>query len=208
MDKRILLSSHYFPCISYFACLVSSNRSVIDFGEHFIKQSYRNRCLIYSANGVLPLSIPVVKNGKTPMNEVGLDINSDWKTLHWRAIRSAYNSSPFFEFYSDDLKEVFFTEYASLVEFNSCLLLHICNEIGISIRFETSSVYIDPKNTDLDLRVLLNPKSKYDIALDFPRYIQIFEGKHGFIENLSILDLLFHEGPETLSYLKRLDLNL
>jgi hypothetical protein len=206
MEKRILLSSHYFPCITYFACLVNSNRSIIDFGEYFVKQSYRNRCLIYSANGVLPLSIPVEKKGKTYMTKVGIDTNSDWKTLHWRAISSAYNSSPFFEFYSDDLKEVFFTEHNSLIEFNTCLLFHICKEIGMSNKLETNSTYINAEDRDMDLRSTLNPKSKSDIVIELPRYIQIFEAKHGYIENLSILDLLFHEGPETYNYLKRLKL--
>jgi len=206
MEKRILLSSHYFPCITYFACLVNSNRSIIDFGEYFVKQSYRNRCLIYSANGVLPLSIPVEKKGKTYMTDVGIDTNSDWKTLHWRAISSAYNSSPFFEFYSDDLKKIFFTKHNSLIEFNNSLLLHICKEIGMSKKLETNSTYLEAMYTDTDLRTTLNPKSKCDIVIELPRYIQIFESKHGYIENLSILDLLFHEGPETHNYLKRLKL--
>ncbi len=206
MEKRILLSSHYFPCITYFACLVNSNRSIIDFGEYFVKQSYRNRCLIYSANGVLPLSIPVEKKGKTYMTDVGIDTNSDWKTLHWRAICSAYNSSPFFEFYSDDLKKIFFTKHNSLIEFNNSLLLHICKEIGMSKKLETNSTYLEAMYTDTDLRTTLNPKSKSDIVIELPRYIQIFESKHGYIENLSILDLLFHEGPETYNYLKRLKL--
>jgi len=206
MEKRILLSSHYFPCITYFACLVNSNRSIIDFGEYFVKQSYRNRCLIYSANGVLPLSIPVEKKGKTYMTDVGIDTNSDWKTLHWRAISSAYNSSPFFEFYSDDLKKIFFTKHNSLIEFNNSLLFHICKEIGMSKKLETNSTYLEAMYTDTDLRTTLNPKSKCDIVIELPRYIQIFESKHGYIENLSILDLLFHEGPETHNYLKRLKL--
>ena len=206
MEKRIILSSHYFPCVAYFACLINSNWSIIDFGEYFVKQSYRNRCLIYSANGALPLSIPLEKKGKTYMTEVGIDTNSDWKTLHWRAISSAYNSSPFFEFYSDDLKKVFFTKYNSLIEFNTGLLTHICKEIGMSSKLKTNSTYINAEDRDTDLRSILNPKSKCDIAIELPRYIQIFEAKHGYIENLSILDLLFHEGPETYNYLKRLKL--
>ena len=161
MEKRILLSSHYFPCVAYFACLINSNSSIIDFGEYFVKQSYRNRCLIYSANGVLPLSIPVEKKGKTYMREVGIDTKSDWKTSHWRAISSAYNSSPFFEFYSDELKKVFFTEHNSLIEFNTCLLIHICKEIGMSSKLKTNSTYIDVEDRDTDLRSILNPKSKF-----------------------------------------------
>ncbi len=208
MKKRILLSSHYFPCIAYFACLVNNKPSIIDFGEHFVKQSYRNRCLIYSANGILPLSIPLKKKGKTPIKEVVIDNSSEWKTLHWRAISSAYNSSPFFEFYADDLKKVFFTEHKNLIEFNTHLLIHLCKEIGIDIQFKTSSTYINAEEKDLDLRVTLNPKTKTDIVIEFPRYIQTFESKLEYKENLSILDLLFHEGPETFNYLVQLKLEL
>ena len=121
MSKQVLLSSHYFPCIAYFAYLSKYGTSLIDTGEYFVKQSYRNRCIIYTANGPLSLSIPVIKKNKTPMKEVLIDYSDGWTTNHWRAICSAYNGSPFFEFYSDDLKNILFKEYTSLVELNTTL---------------------------------------------------------------------------------------
>jgi len=205
MSKQIILSSHYFPCIAYFAYLVKYPNVIIDTGEHFLKQSYRNRCVIYTSNGPLAMSIPVIKKSKTPMKDVLIDSKEDWKTNHWRAIRSAYNSSPFFEFYCDDLKQVLFKDYSGLTNMNTALLQHICYELGITNRFQTNETYITAKNSDLDLRSSLNPKKAFTESDYYPRYIQIFEAKHGFQRNLSVLDLLFHEGPEALNYLKSLN---
>ena len=133
-----------------------------------------------------------------------IDIKEDWKTKHWRAIGSAYNSSPFFEFYCDELKEVLFKEYSSLANLNKALLEHICNELGVTSNVITSETYINIKDSELDLRSTLNPKKTFKGSETYPRYIQIFEAKHGFQSNLSILDLLFHEGPESLNYLIKL----
>ena len=204
MLNQVILSSHYFPCIAYFAHLVKYPDIIIDTGENFLKQSYRNRCIIYTSNGPLALSIPVIKKNNTPMKDVLIDVKEDWKTKHWRAISSAYNSSPFFEFYCDELKEVFFKEYSSLTNFNNALLMQICNELGITNNIITSEIYITIKDSELDLRSTLNPKHTFKGSDTYPRYIQIFEAKYGFQSNLSILDLLFHEGPESLNYLTKL----
>ena len=202
--SSLILSSHYFPCIAYFALLVKNEKVVVDTGAHFIKQSYRNRCVIYSSNGKLALSIPVLKKNKTPLKDVLLDFKTDWRKSHWKSISSAYNSSPFFEFYEDDLKEVFFGKYTTLAELNTALLRHICKELNILLNLQLSKDYIITTDYASDFREALDAKKPYPGAEEFPRYIQIFEEKHGFISNLSILDLLFHEGPETLNYLKNL----
>lgn len=203
MPTNSLHSSHYFPCIAYFASLLASNKTIIDVGERYIKQSYRNRCEIYSANGKLALSIPVIKNNRSLVKEVLIDKRTNWKANHWKAIFSAYNSSPFFEYYCDDLKEVFFSEYKLLHELNQALFKHICFEIGIESWLEYSDEYIEADSSTKDYRAVLSPKKT---ALNYlPRYVQTFEEKHGFISNLSILDLLFHEGPESLTYLEELN---
>ena len=204
MFNKIILSSHYFPCIAYFAHLVKYPNVIIDTGENFLKQSYRNRCIIYSSNGPLALSIPVIKKNNTPMKDVLIDVKEDWKTKHWRAISSAYNSSPFFEFYCDELKEVLSKEYSSLANLNRALLEHICNELGITNNIISSKTYINIKDSELDLRSTLNPKQTFKGSDSYPRYIQIFEAKYGFQSNLSILELLFHEVPESLNYLTNL----
>lgn len=204
MKKTAVLSSHYFPCIAYFALLLKHPKVVLDFGEHYLKQSYRNRCKIYSSNGVLPLSIPVLKQSKTAVKDVVLDQRTGWRKLHWKSICAAYNSSPFFEFYLDDLKAVFFKDYTSLAQLNTALLEHLCKEIDVQVALKTSHEYLIPSDQVYDYRQILDAKKPYPGAENYPRYIQIFEEKNGFIQNLSILDLLFHEGPETLNYLKRL----
>jgi len=204
MKKQVVLSSHYFPCVAYFKLILKHKSVVLDLGEHFIKQSYRNRCVIYTSNGSLALSIPVIRKNKTAVKDVFLDTTTDWKKAHWRAISSAYNSSPFFEFYEQDLKNVFFETHKTLVELNMALLNHICNEIGVNPTIQTSNVFVELSNLKVDCRNLLNAKRAFTEAINYPRYIQIFEEKHGYISNLSILDLLFHEGPETLNYLKAL----
>ena len=205
MSKQIILSSHYFPCIAYFAYLVKYQNVIIDTGEYFLKQSYRNRSIIYTSNGPLAISIPVIKKSKTPMKDVLIDAKENWKTHHWRTLSSAYNSSPFFEFYCDDLKQIFFKEHVNLTNLNTDLLNHLCNELEIENKFQTSETYITTKESDLDLRSALNPKKTFTGSDFYPRYIQTFEAKHGFQKNLSILDLLFHEGPQALNYLKSLN---
>ena len=204
MFNKIIISSHYFPCIAYFAHLVKYPDIIIDTGEHFLKQSYRNRCIINTSNGPLALSVPVIKKNKTPMKDVLIDLKDDWKTNHWRAISTAYNSSPFYEFYCDDLKKVFFKDYLSLANLNMALLKHICMELSLKSNINTSKIYITIKDSELDLRSTLNPKQTFKGYDTYPRYIQIFEAKYGFQSNLSILDLLFHEGPESLNYLTKL----
>lgn len=199
--NQLVLSAHYLPSIAYFYYLNKYGNAIIDTGEHFIKQTYRNRCEIYSANGKQSLIIPVIRNGKTTMKSVLLDQKSNWKKLHWRSIEAAYNSSPFYEFYKDELKNVFFDDYSNLIDFNHKLTVHIAAEIGLVIELKQSLKYIEPSESITDLRNSLTPKIKIPLNLIFPRYIQTFENKHGFIENLSILDLLFHEGPESLNYL-------
>ena len=203
MKQEAILSSHYFPSIAYFIVLLQHDSVVIDLGEHFKKQSYRNRCNIYTSNGSLPLSVPVIRKNTTAVKDVVLDTTNDWKKKHWRAINSAYNSSPFFEFYEPDLKLVFFTNYTTLAELNTALLNHVCKEIGLDVTFSTSSQFIETSESHTDYRYLIDAKKVYTKADNYSRYIQIFEEKHGFIKNLSILDLLFHEGPETLNYLKK-----
>ncbi len=204
MNNQAVLSSHYLPCLAYFKALANHPVIHIDLGEHFIKQTYRNRAVIYTSNGSLSLSIPVIRKNKTVVKDVLLNQENEWKTTHWKAITTAYNSSPFFEFYETELKKVLFNEYRSLYELNDALLLHLCKEIGLYINPIYSNEYVEAGKNIKDYRNTIDPKKSSDLHIDYPRYIQIFEDKHGFIKNLSILDLLFHEGPETLNYIKAL----
>lgn len=202
MDKELILSSHYFPCIAYFVYLAKYEEGIIDLGENYQKQSYRNRCRIYSAQGALDLVIPLITSSKTALNDVHIEMKSKWKTKHWRALCMAYNSSPFFDYYSIELKEVFFNEENNLSIFNRQIIKHLCIEIGIKPKINTSNIYINPLENHLDLRGSLHPKKNFKQISTYPRYTQTFESIQGFLPNLSIIDLLFNEGPESITYLQ------
>ncbi len=202
MDKELILSSHYFPCIAYFIYLARYKKANIDVGENYEKQSFRNRCSIYSAQGSQDLVIPLVKSYNTPIKDVNIDMRNNWKIKHWRTLCAAYNSSPFFDYYSIELKNVFFIKEKSLSAFNIMLINHICKEVGIKIKLRISDNYLNPKTNQIDLRSSLHPKRCFKHLTSYPEYTQTFKSIAGFIPNLSILDLLFNEGPESLTYIE------
>jgi len=198
-----LLPTAYLAPVKYYAILLQAKNCSIEHHEHFIKQSIRNRCEIYGANGELRLTIPKERKGssKTIISEIKISYKDDWQKLHWNAIKSAYNSSPFFEYYSNEL-EVFYQEKESnLIIFNNKLqevildLLQEENNSTPTVEYLHSGNFTDLRN--------------YDFTLEDPeKYNQVFMEKHGFIPNLSILDLLFNLGPESLDYLHNLDISI
>ncbi len=201
--NSLLIASAYFPPIEYFAYLAKAASAIIEAHETYPKQTYRNRCHIYSPSGIQALTIPISKvNGNhTKTKEIEISEHSDWRNHHWKSIKTAYNASAFFMYYETELKEAMFFNTTNLMTYNTHLLNHLLNEIGIEILLKTTDIY-DKKPTDvLDLRDNINPKNKSSKFLN-PEYYQVFKEKHGFIPNLSILDLLFNEGPNTLNYLQ------
>ena len=203
MLNNPLLPTAYLAPVKYYAILLQAKNCSIEHHEHFIKQSIRNRCEIYGANGELRLTIPKERKGssKTIISEIKISYKDDWQKLHWNAIKSAYNSSPFFEYYSNEL-EVFYQEKEStLIIFNNKLqevildLLQEENNSTPTVEYLHSGNFTDLRN--------------YDFTLEDPeKYNQVFMEKHGFIPNLSILDLLFNLGPETSDYLHNLDFSI
>jgi len=198
-----LLPTAYLAPVKYYAILLQAKNCSIEHHEHFIKQSIRNRCEIYGANGKLRLTIPKERKGssKTIISEIKISYKDDWQKLHWNAIKSAYNSSPFFEYYSNEL-EVFYQEKESnLIIFNNKLqevildLLQEENNSTPTVEYLHSGNFTDLRNHDFTLE-------------DPEKYNQVFMEKHGFIPNLSILDLLFNLGPESLDYLHNLDISI
>ena len=203
MLNNPLLPTAYLAPVKYYAILLQAKNCSIEHHEHFIKQSIRNRCEIYGANGKLRLTIPKERKGssKTIISEIKISYKDDWQKLHWNAIKSAYNSSPFFEYYSNEL-EVFYQEKESnLIIFNNKLqevildLLQEENNSTPTVEYLHSGNFTDLRNHDF---ILENPE----------KYNQVFMEKHGFIPNLSILDLLFNLGPESLDYLHNLDISI
>ena len=203
MLNNPLLPTAYLAPVKYYAILLQAKNCSIEHHEHFIKQSIRNRCEIYGANGELRLTIPKERKGssKTIISEIKISYKDDWQKLHWNAIKSAYNSSPFFEYYSNEL-EVFYQEKESnLIIFNNKLqevildLLQEENNSTPTVEYLHSGNFADLRNNDFKVA---NPE----------KYNQVFMEKHGFIPNLSILDLLFNLGPETSDYLHNLDISI
>jgi hypothetical protein len=198
-----LLPTAYLAPISYYAILLQDPNCRIELHEHFIKQSIRNRCNIYGANGKLRLSIPKQRKGssKTIIENLKISYRNNWQKQHWNAIESAYNSSPFFEYYKDELKPFFEEKEEYLVNFNSKLQNAILSMLQQENMIKNTTEYLD-KGDFFDLRNYtwkLKNQEKYD---------QVFMENQGFIPNLSILDLLFNLGPESIDYLHNIDLSI
>lgn len=197
-----VFSSCYLAPIAYYHLLFLYENNFLDTHENFIKQTYRNRCTILAANGKLDLIIPIQKKGKpTPMKDIKISYNENWQLNHWRSIESAYRKSPFFEYFEFDLSPFYHSfkpEY--LIDFNETLFEKVNELIGLDLKIEKANNYIDYSENIKDYRTL-SPKTPF-LEFQFEKYIQVFENKIDFTPNLSVLDLLFNEGSNSINYLK------
>lgn len=204
-----VLSIAYLPPIQYFCKLMQFNRILIENDEHYNKQSYRNRFRILTSNGIQTLSVPVHKQHghKVKIKEVRIDHTKDWQRNHWRAIESAYSSSPFFEFYKDDLWPFFETKYTFLFDYDMDLIHLLLELLEVSVQIEyTDQFYPHYYDPYIDYRQSIHPKRRMqtpDTLFQPVEYHQVFSDRFSFVPNLSILDLLMNEGPETKHILSR-----
>ncbi len=191
----------YFSPISQYQALFNSNSITFEVEDNFQKQTYRNRCYIYGANGKQLLNIPVSipKSTKKTKSKDILVENSNWQKQHYKSLEAAYNHSPFFEFYKDDLQKLFSKKYTYLLDVNLDSFAFIMEALELSKEYTLSKVYEETKLNDF--RNLADSKKKVEIS--FLSYIQMFDQKFGFLKNLSILDLLFMEGPNSINFLKK-----
>lgn len=198
-NKQQVFSTAYFGPISYYKTMLNGNVNILDHYEFYDKQSYRNRCNIATANGVQSLSIPVEAKGKTLVRDIKISKHSHWQVQHWRSIQAAYQSSPFFEFYIDDLYPFFEKEWMFLLDLN--INLHLCIEklLDIETELQLSSAYVDGENV-MDWRNNIHPKQT--IVASSEKYYQVFANKIGFQADMSILDLLFNLGNESILLLQ------
>ncbi len=203
-----LLPLAYLGNIFYYAHLIREN-VIIDVDSHYVKQTYTNRCSILTANGVQDLTIPIVKpKEKMPIRDIRISEHENWQQLHWRAIQSAYNSTPFFEYFCDDFVPFYEKKWDFLLDFNISIQQKTLELLNFqNIDFSLSNSYIEPSNFNTkDLREVINPK-KFNVTLynnlNTP-YYQTFDIKFGFTPNLSIIDLLLNMGNEARIYLKKL----
>ena len=219
LPNRVLLSTAYFAPVEYFAVLDNCNNVVIEACEQYQKQSYRTRCHILTGSGILVLTLPVLRGGgsvaggitldpthKLPISDIRIDYTKPWVVQHERAIEAAYGNSPFFEYYKDEIFAVLDSHIETLLGLNMELTSLLCELCGIKKRFSLSKEYVNPQKTEpdtLDLRSAIHPKvsASNNPFYKEKAYYQVFTNKYGFTPNLSILDLLFNEGPNSVSFL-------
>lgn len=202
--QNFILPSCYLPPISYFSLLCNAEDVLIEEHEFFVKQTYRNRCSIYGANGKLDLIIPLTHGKeKTILREKKISYASPWQTIHWKSIESAYRSSPYFEFFEQEFKQVFFERKEYLFEFNRNLLRCILEFLREKPHYTYSEEWKKNYTSGIDLRLNLNPKNPTGtttLAEPVP-YYQVFGSRNGFIPHLSIIDLLFNTGLKSTEIL-------
>jgi len=196
----------YFSPISQYGALMNFDSITFEVEDNFQKQTYRNRCYIYGANGKQILNIPL-SYPKTEGRKKTKDIlveDSNWQTQHYKSLKIAYSHSPFFEFYKDDLQLIFEKKYKYLLDVTLDSFLFINDALDLAKNHVVSKQYNDSNLNDF--RHLASAKS--NLSYNFEPYIQMFDDKYGFLENLSILDLLFMEGPNSISFLEKVNVTL
>jgi hypothetical protein len=198
----IILHPTYFPSIAHFVAIAQAKAIVFEVDDNFVKQTYRNRTYIYGANGKLGLNIPVIHSQKNRQKyrDVKIFNAENWQNQHWKSLLSAYRTSPFFEYYEDELRPLFNQKTDVLLDFNLKCFELICDCLQLELKTSKTKVYQKNIENGTDFRHLVNAKKETPYSLE--SYTQVFGNKHGFIPNLSILDLLFNEGPNALNYLE------
>ena len=204
---KALLSSTYFGPIQWYQKLNRYDECLIERHESFIKQTYRNRMIIPTTNGPLSLTIPTNHDISLSMKDIRISDHANWRHVHWNALLSAYGESPFFEYYQDDIRPFFEKKYEFLFDFNMETTEKMIELLDIRPKISITEAYIQSKELKeegeiKDFRDAIRPKKPLPDAEFAPqRYYQVYEQKHGFLPNMSILDLLFNEGNEAIFYL-------
>ncbi|WP_026704240.1 WbqC family protein [Flavobacterium soli] len=199
---NILLHPTYFPSISQFAAMAQAKTVTFEMEDNFQKQTNRNRMYIYSPNGIQLLNIPVkhsAENSHQKTKDIKIETAFDWQKQHFKSLEAAYRSSPFFEYFEDDIMPIFEKKHTFLMDLNLETIEIVSKCLGIKLSYNKTEEYF--REVDFsDFRNLANGKKD---SYKFEEYPQVFEEKHGYINNLSILDLLFNEGRYALDYLKK-----
>jgi hypothetical protein len=199
---NILLHPTYFPNVSHFVAMANASEIVFEVDDNFLKQTYRNRCYIYGANGKLALNIPVIHSQKNRQKYKDVKVFNveNWQSNHWKSLLSAYRTSPFFEYYEDELQPLFTLKADFILDFNLKCMEVICDCLQLELNSSKTETYQKNIENQADFRYLVYAKN--ETLQNFEPYTQVFNSKHGYIPNLSILDLLFNEGPNALNYLE------
>lgn len=199
---KILLPVFYLPPISWFAAFLADEAQIVfEQYEHFPKQTFRNRANIYGANGRLALIVPMKHNGKREIKDMEISYAEPWIKNHWKSIKTAYQSSPYFEFYEDKLKKIYEKEEQNLLKFNLNALAVILDILKSEKAYSLNTEYIRTPE-EVNLRDYFS--AKVDNGLEMEAYYQTFSDKMGFEKDLSVLDLICNKGPESLTYIKNI----
>lgn len=203
MNSPLLLPAFYLPPVSYFHAVKQhpSETLLLEKCEYYAKQSYRTRARIATANGVLDLIVPIVHGRKerVAVKDIRINYEHDWQRLHWLSLQTAYRSSAYFEYYEDDFRQFYNREHAFLLDFNVAQLelLLKCLKLNRTISFTEAYAAAE---ADVDLRQAIHPKQGVFWSAQ-PAYYQVFEERHGFLPDLSAVDLLFNQGPQSKNFL-------
>ena len=209
-SQQVIKVSLVYPAlyngpVNYYARLVGEREIVLEQFDSYTKQTYRNRCVIMGPNGVLTLSIPVKRRRgvKNHLRDIRIDYDTPWNKVHWRSMVASYSASPFFEYMMDDLVMFYEHKFEFLVDLNRQLMVKTLGLMGLKTPVRCSDIFTEISG-ESDPRHFIHPKT--DLAKDDPDfqptvYHQVFSDRLGFQANLSILDLLFNEGPSALSIL-------
>jgi len=201
ISNKILVSTAYLPPIEYFSVIAKSEAVLIEHEENYHKQTYRNRCYILSSHGPQMLSVPVYSGSlhKTALKDIRIDYSKRWQQVHLRAMIAAYGTSPFFEFYHDDIFRIISADHSFLFDLNMALTLHLLETIDIKAEVAPTRAFEPLSDRPGDHRYKINPKKQS--ALLLRPYNQVFNTGNDFVQGLSIVDLLFNMGPESPAFL-------
>ena len=200
--NNILIHPSYFPSISTFVAIAQSDLVTFEMDDNFQKQTNRNRMYIYSPKGIQLLNIPI-KHSKTAhqkTKEVKLETAFDWQKQHFKSLEAAYRTSPFFEYFEDDISPIFQKKHTFLMDLNMETMAIVSKCLGLIFDYNETDEYFHTVSDKTDLRNLVNGKKDTSV---FEPFTQVFVEKYGYLNNLSILDLLFNEGRYALDYLKK-----
>lgn len=206
-SESILIEPQYWGSISYFKELFLADNIVLDIHSNFQKGTYRNRCKIMGPNGLLSLSVPLIKgNGQhTVFEDVKISYSENWRKDHWQSLVSSYRRSAYFEYYEDQISPIYTNDYEFLKDFNLASLKIVSELLQVPISFQVTESYITKESFEgNDRRDMVHPNPrKMKLTYDLPKYQQVFMDRMEFLSDLSILDILFNLGPRSVEYLRQ-----
>lgn len=201
---QALIHPTYFPSIAQFH-LMLTRPCILEVSDNYQKQTLRNRTYIYGANGKQALNLPIKhvggETGRQLFKDVRVENHFPWQRLHWKSLETAYRTSPFFEFYEDEFRPLFEKKYTFLLDVNLDTIALVMACMQVDVNFDKTQTYVaEPKHAQ-DFRQLTSAKKPLPVKME--EYYQIFADKHGFLSNLSVIDLLFHQGNNAQDFLMK-----